>query len=744
MKASLHSLFCIAAALVGSHLAGQTNRIVNGDFEAGNSGFQSQYTPDIQGPETYSVIENPKSKNNLFVAMGDHTTGDGLMMVINGSTQTDAPVAWSQVIEVDPFTDHTFSMWAANLFGSAPSEIEVRINGLALGESIRVDPELAEWNEHTRIWNSGDASVALIEIVFLSLEFGGNDTALDDISFIPDPSPCLNRVFDPEQFNVLQSDPVLVPGDANPFLSGQLDGVRIKGDRSPDESPILASTVQPGDVLSFVVEGSVSFTGASEPTTAPDGGALETSSSALGIAGYREKSLPINALVGVFLGDGIPQDPAPSEIIYSGDSLQFELLAPRLHQIFYIGDGLTGEGIGLRQEFVVPDGATRLFLGTTDGFGWFNNSGFFEVTICRLTGIGDQSDLVPTTIRFDEALYTVDTGTPIEGEIIMDPVPASGLYSQGMLIEVRDRAGAFAGVVRPAPANDLNFDGVLDEMAAAVESGSGLGGVKGSARFSTALSLLFDPVIADFRIESLPGGTYDLTLQAWNELGPTEDIFVTGRSETLDAFITFGTAVAEVEGPSLPGPDSVTFGSITLNRQTGLLEQTVTVTNDTGQPLDGFRLFISDLPEGVQVWNAHGTIDGVPYFDISGPIAPGASIDILVEYYRPSRDPGFSPTFAIAEPGAAFTRPEDAVAANLDLRIVALGTEGLILEFLTEPDTVYTIEYSDDMQSWKVAQPQITGTGQRIQWIDSGPPKTNTPPGGARFYRVFKQDPPQP
>jgi len=427
--------------------------------------------------------------------------------------------------------------------------------------------------------------------------------------------------------------------------------------------------------------------------------------------------------------------------------LEFELLAPRLHQIFYIGDGLTGTNIGQRQEFVVPDGATRLFLGTSDGFGWFNNSGSFEVTICRLTEIVEGSELVPTKIRFDQELYTVETGAPIAGEIIMEPVPASGLYSQGLLIEVRDREGSFAGVVSPAPADDLDFDGVLDEMAAAVESGDGTGGVKGSARFSTRFStglpLLFDSVIAGFRIKSLPAGTYDLTLRAWNKLGPTEDIFVTGRSETLDPVITFGAAVAEVEGTSLP--ESIEFGTITLNRQTGLLEQTVTVTNDTGQTLDGFRLFIRDLPEDVQVWNAHGTVDGVPYFDISGPIAPDAlPFDVIVEYYRPSRDTAFNPSFEIAEPGAAFTRPEDAVAVNLDLRVVALSTEGLILEFLTEAETIYTVEYSDDMQTWSVAQPQITGTGQRIQWIDSGPPKTNTPPGGARFYRVFKQDSPQP
>ena len=33
------------------------------------------------------------------------------------------------------------------------------------------------------------------------------------------------------------------------------------------------------------------------------------------------------------------------------------------------------------QKFYVPNGATRLFLGTADGFGWFNNDGGFNTDI---------------------------------------------------------------------------------------------------------------------------------------------------------------------------------------------------------------------------------------------------------------------------------------------------------------------------------------------------------------------------
>ncbi len=56
-------------------------------------------------------------------------------------------------------------------------------------------------------------------------------------------------------------------------------------------------------------------------------------------------------------------------------------LSPFLKQVFFIGDGLTGNGTGAAQQFIVPAGATRLFLGPADGTGWVNNSGAFTVQV---------------------------------------------------------------------------------------------------------------------------------------------------------------------------------------------------------------------------------------------------------------------------------------------------------------------------------------------------------------------------
>jgi hypothetical protein len=77
------------------------------------------------------------------------------------------------------------------------------------------------------------------------------------------------------------------------------------------------------------------------------------------------------AMVGMFLDDGLPVVPAnpltftatPSD---AGIPTSFRGLAPRIGEVFFIGDGLTGTETGKHQVFRVPPTATRLFLGYID------------------------------------------------------------------------------------------------------------------------------------------------------------------------------------------------------------------------------------------------------------------------------------------------------------------------------------------------------------------------------------------
>lgn len=139
--------------------------------------------------------------------------------------------------------------------------------------------------------------------------------------------------------------------------------------------------LQGGDVVQVLdaAEGGVNFfNGFGPPFFGPAGngaaGSLLTSLD--GISGYAG---PQGPLTGVFLDDAIPSGPtAPPTLDFrpGGLGIDFVSLSPALGQVFYIGDGVT---IGdVFQSFIAPAGATRLFLGIPDGFGFGGAPGAYD------------------------------------------------------------------------------------------------------------------------------------------------------------------------------------------------------------------------------------------------------------------------------------------------------------------------------------------------------------------------------
>ncbi|HRK31084.1 MAG TPA: pilus assembly protein [Tepidisphaeraceae bacterium] len=92
---------------------------------------------------------------------------------------------------------------------------------------------------------------------------------------------------------------------------------------------------------------------------------------------------PINSVIAVFLTDTRPDQNNSSKNppvldFSSASSRNFTSLEPQIQQVFFIGNGRRDNGEV--QRFKVPAGATRLFIGTMDGWEWNNNVGGFEVT----------------------------------------------------------------------------------------------------------------------------------------------------------------------------------------------------------------------------------------------------------------------------------------------------------------------------------------------------------------------------
>ncbi|HMW47430.1 MAG TPA: hypothetical protein PK011_10105 [Marinagarivorans sp.] len=175
-----------------------------------------------------------------------------------------------------------------------------------------------------------------------------------------------------------------VPGTANPWLAGMPDGATASQDSAPAQAPIMIDLSQlgAGNFLTFTALGATDNGGGL--TFGPDGDdsgwVIEHAYGAEN--GIASSSLPFLSLTGVFLDDSQPDASAtPTPLDYNSLTTSFTSFAAQLKQPFFIGDGLSGNGTGAIQHFLIPTHATRLYLGTADGYGWNNNGGLLMVSV---------------------------------------------------------------------------------------------------------------------------------------------------------------------------------------------------------------------------------------------------------------------------------------------------------------------------------------------------------------------------
>jgi len=182
---------CLAVAITA---AARADLVVNGDFEAGNSDFTSDYTHspgNVFDQATYDVVHDPHDAHAMAASYGDHTSGAGLMMAANGSDDANQ-VVWSQTVSVSPHYNYDFSMWVSSWYcrPAAPeAELAVYINGVQLGDAFSAPAVTAQWEQFSADWNAGTSTTAAIAIYDNETELLANDFALDDISLVHDPDP---------------------------------------------------------------------------------------------------------------------------------------------------------------------------------------------------------------------------------------------------------------------------------------------------------------------------------------------------------------------------------------------------------------------------------------------------------------------------------------------------------------------------------------------------------------------------
>ena len=193
----------------------------------------------------------------------------------------------------------------------------------------------------------------------------------------------------------------------------------------------------------------------------------------------------------------------------------------------------------------------------------------------------------------------------------------------------------------------------------------------------------------------------------------------------------------------LSGPLGVTTNSGQVyNPQNGLVEQSITVTNNTNYVADAVRIVVTGLTN--RLHNAVGTNNGNPFVYYSANLAAGQSVNLLLQYSASAYFPltnGQLQAFAVPLPN--WTPPAaTATSRNLNLsRIVPLANGGMLIEWPSTTNRTYTVVYSDNVSfsNAMIAPPAVVAPANRTQWIDYGPPTTTNLPAntGARFYRVY-------
>jgi gliding motility-associated-like protein len=170
---------------------GPNNLVTNGDFSAGNSGFTSGYVYGTGGPwgilsleGQYAIATSPSLTHSAFASYGDHTTGSGNMMVVNGAATPNVSI-WCQTINVQPNTDYQFSTWVSTAYTQSPAILQFSINNVLIGTPFNAPVTTGVWAKFFATWNSGSNSTATICITNQNTAVAGNDFAIDDIDFRP-------------------------------------------------------------------------------------------------------------------------------------------------------------------------------------------------------------------------------------------------------------------------------------------------------------------------------------------------------------------------------------------------------------------------------------------------------------------------------------------------------------------------------------------------------------------------------
>jgi hypothetical protein len=242
-----------------------------------------------------------------------------------------------------------------------------------------------------------------------------------------------------------------------------------------------------------------------------------------------------------------------------------------------------------------------------------------------------------------------------------------------------------------------------------------------------------------FNVGSLAAGqttNYHLTVQPTRttNVSLTSNFRSSGNADTNPANNT-ATAMLTVQQHSTTNQLKAEIASSQqFNPQNAFMEQRITVKNEGPNVARNSRVIISNAT--FRVVNAVGTNNAHPFVLHAAPIQPGETVELLLEYFIPNREPRPDPdliAYATSEvaPAARTTGTYTNIALVVWREPFGSMTESnLVLFFRSEPGAVYELQYSPGIEFANVlrALPLITAQANSTVFIDYGPPKTISRP----------------
>ncbi|MCT4599961.1 MAG: immunoglobulin domain-containing protein [Marinifilaceae bacterium] len=163
--------------------------VVNGGFESGNTGFYTEYrlggdhSRGLWPEGTYRVGRYPRDYHTHFSRSNPHS--GNRQMILNGTRNA---IVWRQQLNVEANSEYIFSAFGCSVARGNPARLRfeiVRANGTREGlGTIRTLPAtLGQWVEFRGEWSSSQNETVNIQVVDEVSAAGGNDFAIDDITF---------------------------------------------------------------------------------------------------------------------------------------------------------------------------------------------------------------------------------------------------------------------------------------------------------------------------------------------------------------------------------------------------------------------------------------------------------------------------------------------------------------------------------------------------------------------------------